>query len=418
MWHSIIPFETTTSFTRHIIICNAVTFPNQVVGGRESLLNKGNFFMPWMTLIKKLIRMCLGITDPTTTPLRTSTGQILNFGGHDGSECHRVPLPIRLNRKRFREQIGKCCTAFATTRHSKCDAVISFIWINSSRRSESQAAITQCNQKMKVKAVMMIFGRSLTSGDLFVHFFNIFWNHFHSWNTLSTSLCSSFPFRTYCISQGMVRVCPFAIFLIGPWLEIDPSASEQFWLNEQLGPNAERFTDVWVLTYFCMATCSLLAIRRLLEANFQQYFCWVVDFMFQQVVLQVRREPQRSIVVRALHDWFCTFGNGHIVRTWQTGSVFSQWSQTSKQLGINGDSCQPTDSGSIAIVGLYRTICEWETFHCVVLFEVLVRFSLDVQPVRASRLREIFGPVATPMWKFSTNVGSLRRYCFPFSIYY
>ena len=47
-------------------------------------------------------------------------------------------------------------------------------------------------------------------------------------------------------------------------------------------------------------------------------------------------------------------------------------------------------------------------------FEVLVRFSLDVQPVRASRLREIFGPVATPTWKFSTNVGSLRRYCFPF----
>ena len=44
MWHSIIPLETTTSFTRHIIICNAVVFPNQVVGGRESLLNKGNFF--------------------------------------------------------------------------------------------------------------------------------------------------------------------------------------------------------------------------------------------------------------------------------------------------------------------------------------------------------------------------------------
>ena len=126
--------------------------------------------MPWTTLIKKLIRMCLGITDPTTTPLKTSNGQILNFGGHDGSECHRVPLPIRLNRKRFREQIGKCCTAFATTRHSKCDAVISFIWINSSRRSESQAAMTQCNQKMKVKAVMTIFGRSLTSGDLCTFF--------------------------------------------------------------------------------------------------------------------------------------------------------------------------------------------------------------------------------------------------------
>ena len=290
-----------------------------------------------MTLIKKLIRMCLGITDPTTTPLKTSTGQILNFGGHDGSECHPVPLPIRLNRKRFREQIGKCCTAFAITRHSRCDAVISFIWISSSRRSESQAAMTQCNQKMKVKAVMTIFGKSLTSGDLCVHFFNIFWNHFHSWNTLSTPICSSYPFRTYCISQGMVRVCPFAIFLIAPWLEIDPSTSEQFWLNEQFGPNAERFTDVWALTYFCMATCSLLAIHRSLEANFQQYFCWVVDFMFQQVVLQVRRELQRSIVVRALHDWFCTFWNCHIVRTLQTGSVFSQWSRTSKQLVINGE---------------------------------------------------------------------------------
>ena len=150
--------------------------------------------------------------------------------------------------------------------------------------------MTQCNQKMKVKAVMTIFGKSLTSEDLCVHFFNIFWNHFHSWNTLSTPLCSSYPFRTYCISQGMVRVCPFAIFLIAPWLEIDPSTSEQFWLNEQFGPNAERFTDVWALTYFCMATCSLLAIHRSLEANFQQYFCWVVDFMFQQVVLQVRRE--------------------------------------------------------------------------------------------------------------------------------
>ena len=116
-----------------------------------------------------------------------------------------------------------------------------------------------------------------------------------------------------------------------------------------------------------MATCSLLAIHRSLEANFQQYFCWVVDFMFQQVVLQVRRELQRSSVVCALHDWFCTFGNCHIVRTLQTGSVFSQWSQTSKQLVINGDSCQPTDSGSIAILGLYRTICEWGTIHCVVL---------------------------------------------------
>ena len=105
--------------------------------------------------------------------------------------------------------------------------------------------------------------------------------------------------------------------------------------------------------------------------------------MFQQVVLQVRRELQRSIVVRALHDWFCTFGNCHIVRTLQTGSVFSQWSQTSKQLGINGDSCQPTDSGSIAIVGLYRTICEWETIHCV----VLLRSWFDFHSTRSQFVR-------------------------------
>ena len=50
-------------------------------------------------------------------------------------------------------------------------------------------------------------------------------------------------------------------------------------------------------------------------------------------------------------------------------------------------------------------------------FEVLVRFSLDVQPVCASKLKEIFGPVATPMWNFPTNVGSLCRYLFPLFIY-
>ena len=178
---------------------------------------------------------------------------------------------------------------------------------------------------------------------------------------------ATFLFWTYCISQGMVRVCPLANFLIGPWLEFDPSAIEQFWLNEQFGPNAERFTDVWALTYFCMATCSLLAIYRLMEANFQQYFCWVADFIFQPVVMQVCGELQRSSEVHALHDWFCAFGNCHIFRTLQTGSVIVPWSQTSRELGINSVSCQPTDSGSIAIVGLYRTICEWGTTHCVVL---------------------------------------------------
>ena len=98
---------------------------------------------------------------------------------------------------------------------------------------------------------------------------------------------ATFLFWTYCISQGMVRVCPFANLLIGPWLEFDPSAIEQFWLH------AERFTDAWAMTYFCTATCSLLAIYRLLEASFQQYFCWVADFIFQPVVMQVCGELQR-----------------------------------------------------------------------------------------------------------------------------
>ena len=143
-------------------------------------------------------------------------------------------------------------------------------------------------------------------------------------------------------------------------MKFEPSAIEQFW------PNAEPFADVWALTYFCMATCSLLAIHRSMEANFQQYFCWVVDFIFQQVVLQIRRELQRSTVVRALHDCFCILGNCHIVRNLQMRSVFSQWNRTLKQLVINGDSCQPTDSRNIAILGLYRTTCEWGAIHCVV----------------------------------------------------
>ena len=170
-----------------------------------------------------------------------------------------------------------------------------------------------------------------------------------------------FLFWTYCISQGMVRVCPFANLFIGPWLEFEPSAIEQFW------PNAERFTDVWAMTYFCTETCSLLAIYRLMEANFQQYVCWVADFIFQPVVLQVCGELQRSSVGHVQHNWFFAFGNYHFFRTLQPGNVIFPWSQTSRELGINSVSCQPTDSGSIAIVGLYRTVYEWGTTYCVVL---------------------------------------------------
>ena len=222
---------------------------------------------------------------------------------------------------------------------------------------------------------------------------------------------ATFLFWTYCISQGIVRVCPFANLLIGPWLEIEPSAIEQF------QPNAERFTDVWAMTYFCTAPCSLLAIYSLMEANFQQFFCWVTDFIFRPVVMQVFGELRRSGVVHVLHNWFSGFGNYHIFRTLQPESVILQWRQTSRELGINGVSYQPTDSGSIAIVGLYRTIYEWGTTHCVVLLRSWFDFhSTYCQFVRHNSGR-FFGPVATPMRIFSTNVGSLRRYCFPFFLY-
>ena len=83
--------------------------------------------------------------------------------------------------------------------------------------------------------------------------------------------------------------------------------------------------------------------------------------------MQVFGELRRSGVVHVLHNWFFGFGNYHIFRTLQPESVILQWRQTSRELGINSVSYQPTDSGSIAIVGLYRTIYEWGTTHCVVL---------------------------------------------------
>ena len=334
-----------------------------------------------------------------------------------------MPLPIRLNRKSFRELIGKCCTVFALTRHSSCDAVISFIWTTSSRRSDSQVATTQCIQKLEVQTVMTIFGKSLTTEDLWVHIFNFFWNHFRSWNMM---LCSSSLFRTYSISQGMARVCPFAILvwvwpfanlLMARWLEIDPSASEQFWLHNPSGPNVERFIDFWTLTYFCMTTGFPLAVHCSLEASFQQLFCWVVDFMFQQVVLKVRRELHRSSEVRALHDWVCAFGNCHIFHKLQTVRKFSQWSQTSNHPGVNGNSCQPTDSGNIAVWDLHRAVCEWGTIHWVIIwmswFDIHSACSQFVRP-NSGRFLAWLQPRCEI---FSYNVGSPRRYFFsPFHL--
>ena len=125
--------------------------------------------------------------------------------------------------------------------------------------------------------------------------------------------------------------------------------------------------------------------------------------------------------MRALHDWLSTFGNCHIVRTLQTSSVFSQWSQTSQQLGVNGKSRQPTDSGSIAILGLYRTMCERGAIHCVVLlrswFEFYSMCSQFVRPdserflarlrLRCRNFLPMLAHFAGTFFPFSFTLGSV-----------
>ena len=61
-------------------------------------------------------------------------------------------------------------------------------------------------------------------------------------------------------------------------------------------------------------------------------------------------------------------------RTLQPGSKILQWRQTEKELGINRISCRPIDSGSVATVGLYGTICKWGTTRCVVLLRTWFDF--------------------------------------------
>ena len=111
--------------------------------------------------------------------------------------------------------------------------------------------------------------------------------------------------------------------------------------------------------------------------NFQQYFCWVVDFIFQQVFC-------KSVESFSVQLWFAPFMIVSAFRElshcpkFANEKCFSQWNRTSKQLVINGDS---TDSGNIAIVGLYRAIYKWKAIPLRRPFEILVRFLLDVQPV-------------------------------------
>ena len=57
-----------------------------------------------------------------------------------------------------------------------------------------------------------------------------------------------------------------------------------------------------------MTTSLQAAIHCSLDAIFQQFFSRVVDFMFLQVALQVRREFQRLSEFQVLHDWFSFSG--------------------------------------------------------------------------------------------------------------
>ena len=159
----------------------------------------------------------------------------------------------------------------------------------------------------------------------------------------------------------MVRVCPFANLLIGPWLEFEPSATEQFW------PNAERFTDSgwWpFLQGNLLFTGHLSCIggdffSRISVGSQTSFFGrWLCQFL-------------KSFGVQV---WFtsCTigfflFGHHHTLSTLQPGIVIFPGSQTSRKLGVNSVAHQPTDPGSIAIVGLHRTVYEWGTSYCVVL---------------------------------------------------
>ena len=191
-----------------------------------------------------------------------------------------VPLPIRLNRKLFRKLINKCCTVFATTRRFEYDALLSFIWTTSSRRSVSLMVMTQCLLQLDTQAVMTNFGRSFSTANLWIIIFRFFWKHLHS---LDTVICGALIFRAYSISQGMSRVCPFpflalvwpfAIFLLGRWLEIYPSTSKQFCGCDPSGLISEQSTDCWAFTWFCMTTSLPSAIHCSLDATSQQFSGW------------------------------------------------------------------------------------------------------------------------------------------------
>ena len=322
---------------------------------------------PWLILTRKLIRMYLGTMVPMVTLLKALSGQTLNSGTHDGLACHLVPLPIRWNRKLFRKLIIKCCTVFATTRRFEYDALLSFIWTTSSRRSDSLMVLTQCLLQLDMPAVMKNFGRSFSSASLWIAIFHFSWGHLHS---LDTVICGALIFRAYSISLGMYRVClfpilalvwPFAIFILGRWLEIYPNTSNQFCGCDPSGMDSGPSTDCWTFTWFCMSTSLPSAINCSLEAIFQQFFSRVVDFMFLRVVLRVCREFQCLSEFQVLLDWFSSLVNRRAVRMIQTLKILPQWFQMLTSPGIEGILHHPADSGDASVWSLYATVCECGT---------------------------------------------------------
>ena len=128
-----------------------------------------------------------------------------------------------------------------------------------------------------------------------------------------------------CPFSFLALVWPFAIFLLGRWLEIYPSTSKQFCGCDPSGLDSEPSTDCWAFTWFCMTTSLQAAIHCSLDAIFQQFFSRVVDFMFLQVVLQVCREFQHLSEFQVLHDWFSSLVNSRTVRKIQTLKFLPQW---------------------------------------------------------------------------------------------
>ena len=283
----------------------------------------------------------------------------------------------------------------------------------SSTRSDSLIVMTQCLLQLNMQAVRTNFGRSFSTANLWITIFHFFWKHLHS---LDTVICGALIFRAYSISQGMSRVCPFpflalvwpfAIFLLGRWLEIYPSTSKQFCGCDPSGLDSEPSTDCWAFTWFCMTTSLQAAIHCSLDAIFQQFFSQVMDFMFLQVALQVRREFQRLSEFQVLHDWFVSLVNRRTIRKIQTLKILPQWFPMLTRPGIEGILHHPADSGDVAVWSLYTTICECGTNFWAAFFRHWFDIHATYSQYMCSHSRKFWALWALRSGIFLTLLGHL-----------